>query len=327
MATKNWSGRLARIDSAPLMTVYQVEAIIKQLQEYSEMENTEGVEDFTLPIGNTHSRLCVAAIRLAYGMDVDHLSYQQMLTRFENMSEVHEGDAYGLMIRCGPSVFIKAGISVMLSEENRQTSWDETIIQVAASMETRVKMIVLDSTSIHLRDTFRAVYQMGGIARAAQLLRDVNEDEATNGKDLPPVAPFNVQPEGAAQGSNNKKRKRNLGSNYRGCYGCNSMEHRQYQCSVLKKKRANERKEGALSNDNRGQGSLPQGQPLFPPMQNMGVVGIWTCTPVSQGGQRRLLPGASPVVLSGPAVALGNPNGMSVIPPVATLATASVDQQ
>ncbi|KNC85658.1 hypothetical protein SARC_02179 [Sphaeroforma arctica JP610] len=127
------------------------------------------------------------------GMDTEHPCYQDLLTRFESMSEAHEGAVYDLMIRCGLSAFLKAGMSVMLTEEDKQTSWDETMVQAAASMETRVKMIVLNSIPPHLRETFRAVYQMGGIARAAQLLRDMNEDEATSGKGMPPMEPFNAR--------------------------------------------------------------------------------------------------------------------------------------
>ncbi|KNC80197.1 hypothetical protein SARC_07440 [Sphaeroforma arctica JP610] len=105
------------------------------------------------------------------------------------------------------------------------------------------------------------------------------------------------------------------------------MKHRQYQCPVLKRKRASERKEGGHGKGGKGLGrSLPQGQggvairaPSVAAAQPVG-------TGVNGGAviQQPIMPQTS-VYTSGPAMAYGDPGMAGTVLPVATLATASVD--
>ncbi|KNC73868.1 hypothetical protein SARC_13574, partial [Sphaeroforma arctica JP610] len=100
-----------------------VVAIVKEREEVEEANLTaeEGKETAipNLPAADVQARLCVAAVLLAYGFNEEHKNYQEMLATFQSNAESYEGSVYALITRCGPSEFVKAGMSCILEEEDK----------------------------------------------------------------------------------------------------------------------------------------------------------------------------------------------------------------
>ncbi|KNC75173.1 hypothetical protein SARC_12294 [Sphaeroforma arctica JP610] len=148
-------------------------------------------------------------------------------------------------------------MSCMLSEEDRGSLWNEQLITTATQPEARIHMLVIDSTPKNDREIFRVVYHMGGIAKAAEVLRGMiaSKHKAVS---RPVVVVRALQPSVAVGGRSAPPPKQQATPNagFTGCHECGSMEHKKYQCSMWKEKRVARRKTARENGARRG------GQPI-----------------------------------------------------------------